>query len=266
MISVDEARGRADRRRFTELPYLLFHDEPRWAAPLIGAEKARFDRWRNERVQVHLLARSRGAPAGRLGLELADDGTSASVTAFDIADDVAIAVALFAAAREWLADADATGAILGPDVLVDGFEARGALGRPWNPPWYAAGLRAAGLVERERRATWRLPAGGSVTVPADAGGELPAIAGRYADRRLVLRGIAAVPDLTEARGSARELLRRAKAQDWTTAVVVRCDGEPATLVPALCAAAGAAGYRDVIAPWSPDPDAVPEAVHASFAG
>jgi len=31
MISVDEARGRADRRRFTELPYLLFHDEPRWA-------------------------------------------------------------------------------------------------------------------------------------------------------------------------------------------------------------------------------------------
>ena len=70
--------------------------------------------------------------------------------------------------------------------------------------------------------------------------------------------------MTEARGSTRELLRRAKARDWTTAVVVRCDGDPAVLVPALCAAAAAAGYRDVIAPWSPDADARPETVHALF--
>src|SRR5690349_5378025 len=192
MISVDEARGRADRRRFTELPYFLFRAEPRWAPPLIAAEKARFDRWRSERVQAHLLARVRGVPAGRLGFELHDDGV-ARVTAYDTVEDDAVAVALFVAAREWLAeaDADATGAIDGPEVLVEGFSARGALGRPWHPPWYADGVRAAGLAEVARRSTWRLPAGGLVTMAADPDAELPAIAGRYADRRLVLPAIAA---------------------------------------------------------------------------
>ena len=256
-------------RRFTELPYFLFRLEPRWAAPLIGTEKARFDRFRNEalmaREHVNLLARVQGAPAGRLAVELDEEGVG-WVTAFDVADDVDVAIALFEAAREWLDEYEGTGTIRGPEVLVEGFDAPGALGRPWHPRWYADGLRAAGLVEGERRSSWRLPAGGAVTLPADPSVEVPAIVGRYGDRRVVLRDVAAVPDVTEAKGSTRELLRRAKRGDWSTAVIVRCDGDPAALVPALAAAAGAAGYVDVLAPWNPDREAVPEAVHARFDG
>jgi hypothetical protein len=46
--------------------------------------------------------------------------------------------------------------------------------------------------------------------------------------------------------------------------VVRCTDDPALAVPALCRAAAGAGYRWVIAPWSPDLDAPPETVHRTY--
>jgi hypothetical protein len=74
-----------------------------------------------------------------------------------------------------------------------------------------------------------------------------------------------VPDLSIARGSVRELAKRAKRHRWETATVVRLDGHAATLVPQLVRAAADRGYAAVIAPWSPDPDAPPETVHALYA-
>ncbi len=71
----------------------------------------------------------------------------------------------------------------------------------------------------------------------------------------------ALPDL---RGSTVERARRARRGTWDTAVVVEVDGDPAVLVPQLVAAAAAAGYRDVVAPWSPDPVAPPETTHTTF--
>ena len=267
MIEVDEARGRAAKRRFTELPYVLFRAEKRWVAPPIGVEKARFDRFRNtvllERDHVELLARRQGTPAGRLAIELDDEG-NAVVTAYDLVDDVEVARALFDAAREWIEENEGTGRLQGPEVLVEGFDRPGLLGRPWHPPWYTAGLTEAGLVPAARRSTWRLPAAGEVTLGCDPSAPTPPLAGRYGDPRLVLPGVAAVPDLGEANGSARELLRRARRGEWSTAVVVRCDGDPAVLVPALAAAAASAGYLEVVAAWHPDPDALPETVHATF--
>jgi hypothetical protein len=78
-----------------------------------------------------------------------------------------------------------------------------------------------------------------------------------------------VPDVAGARRatglrSAWALARRAREAAWDEAVVVACDGDPAVLVPALLVAAGRAGYSTVVAPWSPDPAAVPETVHARF--
>jgi hypothetical protein len=40
--------------------------------------------------------------------------------------------------------------------------------------------------------------------------------------------------------------------------------EPASLVPRLAAVARAAGYRWLVAPWSADPRAEPEAVHRTY--
>jgi hypothetical protein len=94
----------------------------------------------------------------------------------------------------------------------------------------------------------------------------PGHAGPYADRRLVLPDVAAVPDVAEGLRSssfrtAWRLAKRARAGDWETCTVVRCTIDPAVAVPELCAAAAAAGYRWVVAPWSPDAALAPEAVH-----
>jgi hypothetical protein len=76
--------------------------------------------------------------------------------------------------------------------------------------------------------------------------------------------VIAVPDLTPARGSSWTLARRAKHHDWSGCTIVDLAGDPALLVPRVQAAAHAAGYEWVIAPWSPDPDAPPETTHARF--
>jgi hypothetical protein len=115
-----------------------------------------------------------------------------------------------------------------------------------------------------------LPAGGAPGAAIEAGPDVerPALIGRYADPRLLLVGppgvTAAVPDLTAA-GSPWAMAKRAKRGGWDGCTVVRCDGDPSVLVPAVQAAAGLAGYQWVVAPWSPDPDAQPpETVHARF--
>ena len=83
-----------------------------------------------------------------------------------------------------------------------------------------------------------------------------------------LDGIAAVPDVTAtlARASLRSawrVARRARDHRFDTAVCVRCDGDPAVLVPRLLEAAGAAGYRWLVAPWAP-PGTEPETTHQVF--
>lgn len=254
-------------RRFVELPFVLFHDEPRWAAPLIAVERARFDRFSNPRLleveHTELLARFRGVLTGRMAVEI-DEGGHGVVTAYDVGPQSGLAEALVAEARSWLRDRHAD-VIRGPELLVDGFAVPGATGRPWHPQRYVQSLRSVGFDITEQRSSWRLPALGVATLAPDPGAEIPELAGRFGDPRLLLPGIAAVPDLTEARGSARDLAKRVRRGEWSTAVVVRCDGDPAVLVPALQGAAAAAGYREVIAPWSPEPRSPPETVHAVLA-
>jgi hypothetical protein len=268
MITVEEVRGRAAMRRFLELPYFLRRNDAHWPPPLIAEEKARFDRFKNlslmELVHVHLLARDRGKPAGRLAAQV-EDGVG-HITAYDAIDKVEVTQALMHAARDWLREL-AIESFEGPEVLVDGFASPPVYGRAWNPPHYEPDLVAAGLrrVEGSERPSWRLPATGEVTLVPDESAKSTG-SSRFADKRLLLPGVLVQPDLMEAKGSTRELIRRTKRGDWSTAVIRTCEGDPSVLVPALQAAACAAGYVDVIAPWSPDPDATPETVHATFSG
>src|SRR5690606_36272128 len=144
-------------------------------------------------------------------------------------DDRAVAEALVGAARTWLAEQGCS-SMTGPlsftaaeewGVLVDGFDVAGVTGRPWHPPHLARLLVDLGGEEVERRSTWRLPA-------IDLGVELPLSpdrpghAGGYADPRLVLEGVAAVPDLSDVLRQPRlrgalAVARRARAGDWQTA-------------------------------------------------
>jgi hypothetical protein len=284
LVEVEEVSGKASFTRFVELAYLQHRDEPRWSAPLAAHEKARLDPHRNPFFErgdaAYLLLRKLGRPAGRMTAHVADvDATEGCFGFYDAIDDPGGTAALVDATATWLRDrgcSSMTGpasftAADDPGLLIEGFEVPGTTGRPWNPPWYAEHLAAAGLVllPGSERPSWRLDAGGAPGggIEASADVEPPALIGRYADPRLLLAGpagvIAAVPDLTAA-GSPWAMAKRAKRGGWEGCTVVRCDGDPSVLVPALQAAAGLAGYDWVVAPWTPNPKAPPETVHARF--
>ncbi|MEY2433451.1 MAG: hypothetical protein QOC92_3176 [Acidimicrobiaceae bacterium] len=281
MVAVEEVSGRAAYKRFFEFAYQQFRGDPKWSPPVVAVERARLDHHRNPFFDggdgEYFLARRMGAVAGRITAHVAAKGVADGWFGFyDVVDDPAVAAALVDQAAAWLRDQGCTTmtgpASFTPDddpgVLVDGFEIAGTTGRPWHPPWYASHLEAAGLHRADERRTWRLPpaepgvAAGAITTlatPSSTG-----VAGRFADPRIVLPEIEAVPDLTPARGSAVALARRAKKHQWQGCTIVRIDGEPSTLVPQLQAAADAAGYDWIVSPWSPDGTRPPETVHARF--
>lgn len=268
---------------------MLHHDEPRWTPGVRAWEQWRLDARRHPYFHrgdaAYLLARRGGAPVGRIAAHVAStDATAGWFGFFDVPDDDSVTVALLDAAQTWLDEQGVT-SMTGPvswtadedfGVPVVGTEHPGVTGRSWRPAWYAQRLRSAGLEPGEQRSTYRLgtdtgrPVEAPVEAPVDSApdGETPAQAGRYADRSLVLDGIAAVPDVssTLATASVRtawRVARDARTRSFDTAVCVRCDGDPSVLVPRLRQAAAASGYRWLLAPWAPEP-AEPERVHQVF--
>jgi hypothetical protein len=279
-VDVEEVtRGKA-LARFTDLPVVLHGHDPCFAWPVLAWERYRLDRHRNPYLDrgdgAHFLARRHGQPAGRITAHVAEPGGEGRFGFWCVSDDAAVASSLVDAAAGWLAGQGCS-SMTGPTsftaadeegVLVEGFDARGTTGRPWHPPSQSAQLEALGFEPVRDTPRWRLPAQ-DAGVERPVAGNPPGHAGKHADPRLVLEGIAAVPDLSDAlRGAslrgAWRLARRVRDAAWSTATVVRVDGDPADGVPALLTAAARAGYESVISPWSPDPEAPPETVHRTY--
>ena len=279
-VSVEEVVGGKARVRFAELPAVLHGDDPRFAWTSTAWERYRLDPYRNPYLEegeaALFLARRLGRPAGRIAAHVDRPGGDGRFGFWCAIGDLGVAQALVEAAREWLAER-ACGSMTGPTsftpedeegLLVEGFDAPGLTGRPWHPPSQARLLEDLGFEPVAQRRTWRLAtAADGPARPVDD--DVPGHAGRHADPRLVLQGVAAVPDVSAAlrhaslRG-AWDLAKRVRSGAWTTATVVRCDDDPSLAVPALLVAAGRAGYTEVVAPWSPDPGAPAEAVHQTY--
>ncbi len=279
-VAVEEVTGGKALVRFTELPMALHGHHPCFAWPVRAWERYRLDPRRNPFFErgdgAYFLARRFGRPAGRITAHIDAPGGEGRFGFWCVEDDPEVASVLVAAASGWLGEQGCS-SMEGPlsftaddeaGVLVAGFDVAGTTGRPWHPPSDAALLDAMGFEPVADLPTWRLAATeeGPERGRSD---ETPGQAGRHADPRLVLEGVAAVPDLSASlRGAslrdAWRLAHRARAGAWSTATIVRCHDDPALAVPALVAAAGRAGYAEVIAPWSPDPSAGPETVHRTF--
>jgi hypothetical protein len=277
-LTVAEVDGRKELTRFAELPVALHGADPRFVAPVGVWERFRLDLRRNPYFEqgdaCYFLARRAGRPVGRRAAHVPQPGAVGRFGVWTVADDEEAARELLAAARGWLSEQGCR-SMRGPlsfepddepGVLVAGHDRAGRTGLPWHPPWEAALLEAGGGQREGERPMWRLPATADGPEPPPVAGRPPQ-GGAYVDPRLVLEGIAAVPDVAAAVRSAGlrgawSLARRARSAAWDDAVVVACDGDPAVRVPLLQAAAGRAGYRTVTAPWSPDPSVAPEVVYA----
>jgi hypothetical protein len=279
-VVVEEVARGKDLARFTDLPMVLHGDDPRFAWPVLAWERYRLDSNRNPYFEqgdaAFFLARRLGRPAGRITAHVDEPGALGRFGFWCVEDDAAVARALVDAAAGWLVDHGCS-SMEGPTsftvaedegVLVDGFDVAGTTGRPWHPPSQAAHLEGLGFAPRRDVPRWRLPAR-DLGVERALADDPPGHAGKHADARLVLEGVAAVPDLSQdlrgatVRGAWR-LARKVREARWTTATIVRLDDDPADAVPALLTAAARAGYTSVVSPWSPDPDAPPETVHRVF--
>ena len=279
-VAVEEVTRGKGLARFTDLPVVLHGDDSRFAWPVLAWERYRLDAHRNPYFGRgdgrYFLARRHGRPVGRVTAHLDEPDGDGRFGFWCVDDDVDVARALIDAAADWLREQGCR-SMEGPKsftaeeeegVLVVGFDSPGTTGRPWHPSSQAAHLEALGFEPARDVPRWRLAARDLGTERAEAGTP-PGHAGRHADRRVVLEGIAAVPDVSAAmRGAslrgAWNLARRVREARWTTATIVRLDDDPAQAVPALLTAAAAAGYDSVISPWSPDPDAAPETVHRVY--
>lgn len=282
LVTVEPVEASTQLRRFRDIPFLLHGEDDRWRPGVRSYESWRLDAKRHPYFDVgdaaYFLARRGGTPVGRIAAHLAEAGRAdGRFGFFDAPDDDEVVAALLDAAQEWLTGEGVT-SMTGPEswwpdeefgVRVDGHDHPAITGRPWQPAWYGEVLTRAGLAPGEVRRTFRLATdGAAIPAPAPADVDPPPHAGGYSDARLVLDGIAAVPDVSATLASASmrsawRVARTARRKGFDTAVCVRCTGDPAVLVPRLRAAAKRAGYRWLIAPWGP-PGTPPETAQQVF--
>lgn len=138
-------------KRFIELPYRLYRDDPYWVPPLRVAVKELLDRskhpfYANAEAEFYLALRD-GRVVGRVAalLDKASNRfhheNAGGFGFFECEDDVDAAGALLSSARRWLL-ARGVGIIRGPlspstnyecGMLLEGFDSSPAIMMPYNP-------------------------------------------------------------------------------------------------------------------------------------
>lgn len=152
-----------DRRRFVDLPYRLYRDDPLWAPPFKAEIREMLSPRKNpffaHGEAAYFLGLRQGRVAGRIAAianqlhnEVHGDAT-AFFGFFECENDGELAAELFAAAAAWARERNFD-TLRGPasfsvndecGLLIDGFEFPPALMMPHNPPYYADLLVAAGF-------------------------------------------------------------------------------------------------------------------------
>ena len=164
-VTVRTVETRADLKRFLEVPFAIFRDDPNWVAPL-HAERIRHldprhNPWFNHAKARFFIAERQGAALGRISaqidrLHLARHKDGAGQFGFiDAVDDAAVFASLVEAAAAWLAAQGAT-CMRGPfslsindetGLLVDGFDRPPAVMMGHARPWYGPRLEALGFTK-----------------------------------------------------------------------------------------------------------------------
>jgi len=172
-VEIRAITGAGGRRRFVDLPFRLFGDDPTWVPPLRMAVMDRLSPKHpaNSHQQTALwMAWRDGRPVGRIGAcvdSLFDDFQQQHwgwIGFFEAADDVEVAAALFDTACSWAA-AHGAQTCVGPasfttndecGLQVDGFEHPPYLLTIQNPPYYERLWTAAGWEQAMDLWGWHL--------------------------------------------------------------------------------------------------------------
>ncbi|MDQ7039649.1 MAG: hypothetical protein Q9M35_01765 [Rhodothermus sp.] len=163
-VQVVPAQRRRLLRKFIDLPYQLYRDNPYWVPPLrrdvaetLSARKNPF--FEHGQIQPFLALDGTGRVVGRIAaivngmhLKKYHDGVG-FFGFFECVPDFAVARALFDAAAEWLRQ-QGLQRMRGPTnpslndvagLLVNGFDRAPSILMPYNPPYYVEFLERAGF-------------------------------------------------------------------------------------------------------------------------
>ena len=163
MISVQAVNTKSQQRRFLELPWDLYRDDPYWIPPLRGNQKelvgyAKHPFHDDAQMQT-FLAEDGGRTVGRVAALINNahneryDERRGFFGFFESVDDPAVAIGLIDAASDWLIQRGMTD-LRGPcnpslnyecGLLIDGFDSAPTFMMTHNPPYYAALLEQCGL-------------------------------------------------------------------------------------------------------------------------
>lgn len=176
-LSVAPVETRADLKRFIDLPWAIYREDPHWVPPLKRDVRAAFDPTKHpfhlhSEAQPYLAVRGRDV-VGRIcairnrNHEALHEETVGFFGWFECVDDSEVAEALFDAARGWLRERGLT-AMRGPasfstneitGLLVDGEAGPPALLLAHNPLWYPALLEGCGLRKVKDLYAWDIVEG-----------------------------------------------------------------------------------------------------------
>jgi GNAT superfamily N-acetyltransferase len=173
-VELTAVSGRRDLQAFIDLPYRLHANHPLWVPPL-KIERRLFLSRRANAFFTHgeaeyFIARRDGRPAGRISAHVNrafNDHRGERWGWFgflEFEEDPEVLAALLDAAAGWLRERGQE-RMVGPasfamndesGVLVEGFDLRPMILQPWNPPYYAELLEAAGMVKAMDLLMWNL--------------------------------------------------------------------------------------------------------------
>jgi len=159
-------------RRYVELPFHLYHENPLWVPPLVHETRAQLDPDRHPFYQhsqaAFFLALEGKQVLGRIAVldntrhNAYHGGRAALFYQFDAVDSRDVSRALLNSACDW-AQSRGLELIWGPKgfwtldgqgVLVDGFDHRPAMGIPYNHVYYSKLLEDAGFEKKLDLFSW----------------------------------------------------------------------------------------------------------------
>jgi GNAT superfamily N-acetyltransferase len=177
-IEVRPVASRSDLDRFIKLPWRIYAHDPAWVPPLISDVKSVLDDTHpfHRHADVHLFLAWRGDEVvGRIAaiLNHAHNAFHEEKTAFfglfESVQDAGVVTALLATVERWAADLEldrvrgpmnlsTNDELVGPGVLIDGFDTPPVLMMGHAPPWYAALIEQAGYTKAKDLLAYWIPA------------------------------------------------------------------------------------------------------------
>jgi GNAT superfamily N-acetyltransferase len=173
-LTVEPVRTRRGLKRFIEVPFRLYRDQPLWVPPLKLERRLFLNRRMNAFFShgeaEYFLARREGRVVGRVSAQVNhafNDHQRKRWGWFgflELEQDPEVLEALLEAAAAWLRERGQE-RMVGPasfamndecGVLIEGFDLRPMILQPWNPPYYQQLIERSGMTKAMDLLMWNL--------------------------------------------------------------------------------------------------------------